>query len=118
MLNLFNKKKHLPQYPGFSWLVKDIHSHILPGIDDGSPDVETSLQLLRSFQMQAFMNLSDPHIISDLYRNTPETINNALSILKKAVLQNGMQIELSAAAEYMLDDHFMELSEKRTLAYS
>ncbi len=44
-----------------------------------------------------------------MYRNTPETINNALERLQSAVQQNGMPVEISAAAEYMLDDHFMAL---------
>ena len=48
-----------------------------------------------------------------MYRNTPETINNALAILKNAISQSGMDIEISAAAEYMLDDHFMELIRKK-----
>ncbi len=114
MLNLFNNKKNIPVYPGFSWLAQDIHSHILPGIDDGSPDVETSIQLLRSLSGAGITKfICTPHIISDMYRNTPETINRALALLKKAVAQNGMQIELSAAAEYMLDDHFMELIRKK-----
>ena len=114
MLNFFNKKKVAPAYPGFSWLAQDIHSHLLPGIDDGSPDVETSLLLLRSLS-DAGINkfICTPHIIGDLYRNTPATINKALDVLKKACCQNAMQIELSAAAEYMLDDHFMELLRKK-----
>lgn len=114
MLNFFNKKKVAPAYPGFSWLAQDIHSHLLPGIDDGSPDVETSLLLLRSLS-DAGINkfICTPHIIGDLYRNTPATINKALDVLKKACRQNAMQIELSAAAEYMLDDHFMELLRKK-----
>ena len=114
MLNFFNKKKVAPAYPGFSWLAQDIHSHLLPGIDDGSPDVETSLLLLRSLS-DAGINkfICTPHIIGDLYRNTPATINKALDVLTKACRQNAMQIELSAAAEYMLDDHFMELLRKK-----
>ena len=113
-MNIFQSKKNVPAYPGFSWLAQDIHSHILPGIDDGSPDVETSLQLLRSLSDVGINKfICTPHIISDMYRNTPETINAALAILKKACLQNGMQTEISAAAEYMLDDYFMELLRKK-----
>ena len=114
MLNWFNNKKKVDVlYPGFSWLAQDIHSHILPGIDDGSPDVETSLQLLRSLSDAGIRKfICTPHIIGDMYRNTPVTINNALATLKNAVAQTGMQIELSAAAEYMLDDYFMELLRK------
>lgn len=114
MLNLFNNKKNSPAYPGFSWLAQDIHSHIIPGIDDGSPDVETSIQLLKDLSDAGIHKfICTPHIISDMYRNTPETINNALAGLKKAIAQTGMQIEISAAAEYMLDDYFMELIRKK-----
>lgn len=110
MLKFFNKKKSVPKYGGFSWLAQDIHSHILPGIDDGSPDVDTSLDLLRSLSDVGIKKfICTPHIIGDMFRNTPETVNNALAILKKAIRQQGMQVEISAAAEYMLDDHFMEL---------
>lgn len=115
MLNIFNrKKKVVPAYPGFSWLVQDIHSHLLPGIDDGSPDISTSLELLRALEQAGIRKfICTPHIIGDMYRNTPETINNALNTLKQAVKKEGLQVELSAAAEYMLDDYFMELLRKK-----
>lgn len=114
MLNLFRKKKeHQPLYPGFSWLSQDIHSHLLPGIDDGSPDIETSLSLLRSLSAAGIKKfICTPHIIGDMYRNTPQTVNAALELLQQAVEREGLDVELSAAAEYMLDDHFMELMRK------
>lgn len=109
MMNFFQKKK-IPVYRGFSWLSQDIHSHLLPGIDDGSPDVDTSLQLLKSLSDAGIRKfICTPHIIGDMYRNTPETINTALEKLQKAVKKEGLGVEISAAAEYMLDDHFMEL---------
>lgn len=109
-MSFFTFKKKAPLYSGFTWLSQDIHSHILPGIDDGSPDIETSLQLLRSLSDAGIRKfICTPHVIGDMYRNTPESINNALESLKKAVRQNGMNMDISAAAEYMLDDHFMEL---------
>jgi tyrosine-protein phosphatase YwqE len=109
-MNIFFTKKVAPAYSGFSWLSQDIHSHILPGIDDGSPDIETSLQLLRSLYDAGISKfICTPHIIGDMYHNTPQSINDALSRLKRAVHQNGLEVEISAAAEYMLDDHFMEL---------
>ena len=109
-MRFFQPKKKIPAYRGFSWLSQDIHSHLLPGIDDGSPDIDTSLELLRSLSEAGIQKfICTPHVIGDMYRNTPETINDSLSRLQKAVRQNGMSMELSAAAEYMLDDHFMEL---------
>lgn len=113
-MNFFSFKKKAALYPGFTWLSQDIHSHILPGIDDGSPDIDTSLQILRSLSDAGIKKfICTPHVIGDMYRNTPETINDALSKLQKAISQNGMSIEISAAAEYMLDDHFMELLHKK-----
>ncbi|MBK6633221.1 MAG: hypothetical protein IPG38_01875 [Chitinophagaceae bacterium] len=57
-------------------------------------------------------SIATPHIIGDLYRNTPEIINAALEKVKEACKNAGIDIELHAAAEYMLDDYFMELLKK------
>lgn len=88
----------------------DMHSHILPGIDDGSPDIETSLKLVQGiYALGIRKTIATPHIISDLYRNTPATINAALSKLKAACAEAKIDIAINAAAEYMLDDHFLQL---------
>jgi protein-tyrosine phosphatase len=88
----------------------DIHSHILPGIDDGSPDLETSLKLVKGiYDLGIRKTVATPHVISDMYRNTPQTIQAALNILKPAVAAAGMDIEIQAAAEYMMDDYFVKL---------
>ena len=109
-MSFFSFKKKAPLYRGFSWLSQDIHSHLLPGIDDGSPDIDTSLEILRSLSEAGIQKfICTPHVIGDMYRNTPETIHDALDRLQKALRQKGMTMEISAAAEYMLDDHFMEL---------
>jgi tyrosine-protein phosphatase YwqE len=114
MKNIFQSKKNVPSYSGFSWLAQDIHSHILPGLDDGSPDIETSLELLRSLKDAGISKfICTPHIIGDMYRNTPESIHASLARLKAAIQSNGMAVEVSAAAEYMLDDHFMELLRRK-----
>lgn len=109
-MSFFSRKNKAVADYRFTNLVQDIHSHILPGLDDGSPDIETSLELVKALSDAGINRLiCTPHIIADIYRNTPGTINAALEILKKACLQNGLHIDVSAAAEYMLDDHFMEL---------
>ena len=107
MFNIFKKKlSFTDQLP----VATDIHSHILPGIDDGSPDLETSLKLVRGLlELGIRKCIATPHIIGDLYRNTPATINAALNQLKQACIDERIDMELSAAAEYMLDDHFMNL---------
>jgi tyrosine-protein phosphatase YwqE len=88
----------------------DIHSHILPGIDDGSPDVETSVRLIRGLvKLGIRKSIATPHVISDMYRNTPDTIRNALDTLRPVLKQEEIDIEIGAAAEYMLDDYFVKL---------
>lgn len=107
MFNLF--KKSTPAATALPVTV-DMHSHILPGIDDGSPDEETSLLLVKGLYGLGIRKcIATPHIIGDLYRNTDETIEAALSKLQNACNAAALPMQLSAAAEYMLDDYFMEL---------
>jgi tyrosine-protein phosphatase YwqE len=88
----------------------DIHSHILPGIDDGSPDIETSIKLLKGLSELGIKNtIATPHVIADLYRNTPEIIMAALSKLTIACENENIDIKITAAAEYMLDDNFIQM---------
>jgi len=113
MFNLFKKKSTVTYSDRFPVTI-DIHSHILPGIDDGSPDIETSLKLIKGlYDLGVRKSIATPHIIGDLYRNTPATIGAALAITKKACADAGIDMELGAAAEYMLDDYFMELLRKK-----
>lgn len=114
MWNLFKKNTTPAGSFDFRNLEQDIHSHLLPGIDDGSPDVATSIELLRGLMAAGIRKfICTPHVIGDLYRNTPETINRALELLKAECARQNIDVELSAAAEYMLDDYFMELLRKK-----
>jgi tyrosine-protein phosphatase YwqE len=113
MFNLFKKNKNDTPVPEHLPFNTDIHSHILPGIDDGSPNLETSLQLIEGLYNQGIKKtIATPHIIGDLYRNTPQTINTALQQVQQACSQKGLLIEIAAAAEYMIDDYFIELLKK------
>lgn len=108
MFNLFKTKKaesnsSLP-------VDTDIHSHILPGIDDGAADIGASLALIRGmYDLGIRRMVATPHVIGDLYRNTPQTINDALTKTRQACAEAKIEMELSAAAEYMMDDHFLSI---------
>jgi len=119
MFSFFKKKSNPPVDANWKLPIDtDIHSHILPGIDDGAPDVETSIRLVKGlYDIGIRKTVATPHIISDMYRNTPQTINAALDILKAAVAKEKIDIEITAAAEYMLDDYFLKLlrTEKQLL---
>lgn len=114
MFNLFSKKRSKGEKIDFSALKTDMHSHLLPGIDDGARDLETSLELIRGMQALGYQKLiTTPHIIWDMYKNTPWIINEKLDEVKKAVQQEGIEVELHAAAEYFLDEHVEELLRKK-----
>ncbi|RYF87963.1 MAG: hypothetical protein EOO03_09495 [Chitinophagaceae bacterium] len=90
-------------------ITTDMHSHILPGIDDGSPDVETSVALVKGLMALGLTrSVATPHVISDMYRNTPETISSALQELRDALKKEGIDYTVDAAAEYMMDAAFFD----------
>lgn len=83
-----------------------MHSHILPGIDDGARDIEHSISLVRGLTQLGFRKLvATPHVMWDMYRNTPAIIQEKLDEVRKAVVAEGIEVELHAAAEYFLDEH-------------
>lgn len=109
MFSIF-KTKAPSRAADFFPIAADMHSHILPGIDDGSPDIQTSLALIAGMMKLGITSaVATPHIIGDIYRNTGETIGNALSIVRSALAEKEIDFKIKAAAEYMLDDYFMEL---------
>lgn len=117
MFNLFKKNKAedaVVQMAGQLPVSVDMHSHILPGIDDGSPDVDTSLFLIKGlYDLGIRTCIATPHIIGDLYRNNDETIEAALHKIQKACVAAALPMQIRAAAEYMLDDYFMELLQQQ-----
>jgi tyrosine-protein phosphatase YwqE len=106
----FLKKSNQPIAPlDLSWLRVDMHSHLIPGIDDGSKSIEESLSLIRRLADFGFQKLiTTPHIMSEYYRNTPQIIEMGLEDLRKSVKQEGIAIQLEAAAEYYMDEIFLE----------
>ncbi len=87
----------------------DFHNHLLPGIDDGSADVETSIILFQGLKELGFTEIiCTPHIISDIYPNNLETIQNSANTLKLAASAIGTNLDFRFAAEYMLDDTFQQ----------
>lgn len=104
MLSFFSKKNKVTD---ISWLGVDIHSHILPGIDDGSPDLETSVRFVKSLTELGFNQLiATPHILKELYPNSKETITKARQGLQTALNQANISTKLGSGAEYMIDQDF------------
>lgn len=88
-------------------LKTDMHSHILPGLDDGADSLDQALELLRSMIKLGYQKLiMTPHIMGDFYKNTPYAIWEKLLELRAAAAEQGLDIELACAAEYYMDEWF------------
>ncbi|MEO0311029.1 MAG: hypothetical protein RIQ89_686 [Bacteroidota bacterium] len=124
LFSFFKKKdKEEEQYDAilnFSQIKTDVHSHLLPGIDDGSPDMETTLSLINGLRELGFTKaITTPHIMSDSYRNTPAIINEVLAKVKQELIRLEINFSIEAAAEYYLDDDFLEkLKTEKLLTFS
>lgn len=105
LLNLFKKKNPLLETAvDLSVLGADIHSHFIPGIDDGSKTIEDSVEMITEMYNLGYKKvITSPHIMSDFYRNTPEIILGGLENVKAALKKANIPIIVEAAAEYYLD---------------
>jgi len=102
----FRKKKKLPKID-FSLLSVDIHSHLIPAIDDGAKNLDSSVSMIKKMKSLGFKKLiTTPHVMSDVYRNNKQDILNGLSILQEELIKQSIDIEISAAAEYYVDYEF------------
>jgi len=111
MLSIFRRKTKEP--PDLSGIVTDMHSHLLPGIDDGSPDAETSIELMQGLIDMGYQKfIATPHILWDIYKNSAATIKPACEELRDALKAQNISAPLSFAAEYFLDYHVDELLEE------
>lgn len=87
----------------------DVHSHLLPGIDDGVKTIDESLEVIQHLSNLGFKKLiTTPHIMSDYYKNTPQIIRYKLKEVKTAIVSANIPIEIEAAAEYYLDENFLK----------
>ena len=104
MFGLFQKKHSLVD-SGILQGMTDIHSHVLPGVDDGSPDIPTSLELLEWMEALGIRQVwCTPHVMED-YQNHHPLLEQAFQELKQAYSGS---IELHLSSEYMLDASFGE----------
>lgn len=87
----------------------DMHSHLLPGLDDGVQSIEESLDLIQRLQSFGYKKLiTTPHVMGDFYKNSPVDIQASLEELRQAVTDRGLDVEIGAAAEYYLDEWLLE----------
>jgi len=105
-----------PSHTDFSALEVDLHSHLLPGIDDGAPDLQTSLELIQSLMELGYRRLyTTPHVMTELYPNSRNTILRKRDEVQEALQELGMDVGFDAAAEYYIDETFVQLMKTEPL---
>lgn len=114
MISIFKKKQYLRDLIPTNFV--DIHSHVLPGIDDGAKTMEDTKFLLQNMIDFGFSKvITTPHTIENIWNNTPATIAQALAHAKENATALTEKVNLKAASEYILDDYFVSLFEQGNL---
>ena len=115
MFNIFRKKPKETKL----FYHTDVHCHLLPGVDHGSPDVDTSLELLALQQEMGIDHIiATSHVTKTTFENTPETLRPAHEKLCRAVAEKGMNMKIDLAAEYRIDEFSLaQFKENRFLPY-
>lgn len=115
MFQILNKKKFLIDYLGH---FVDIHSHILPGLDDGAKDISDSLDIINGFNEIGITHIiTTPHVSQNYYPNTEEGIHCAHNQVQNQLLHLGLKhIALESSSEYMIDPNFENLLDQKLIA--
>ena len=106
MFSLFSSKKHMAD---LSFIGADMHSHLLPGIDDGLQKMEDTISFIKQLHRLGYQKLiCTPHIFSGVHPNSPSTILPVLDSVIEILLNREIPVNIEAAAEYMIDHEFAQ----------
>ena len=96
----------------------DLHNHLLPGIDDGAPDLETAVALARiAIDDGITHSVCTPHIHAGRYDNTPQRIRVALQGLREALAEEQIPLQLSYAAEVRIGPELLAALRQNALPF-
>jgi len=100
----------LPKYP----LTVDVHTHILPKLDDGASNIEQSIAIIRGLHALGYKKIiATPHVMNGFYNNSSEEILQSLQLLKTILRRHNIPVELEASAEYYLEEELFNLLDRR-----
>lgn len=88
----------------------DLHSHLLPGIDDGAANLEDALQLVDIAVDDGITHsVITPHIHLNRYDNDVRSIQAAFKVLQQALLQRNIPLRIAYAAEVRIDPQILTM---------
>ena len=112
----FFKKKSRQYSIDFDKIGVDIHSHLIPGVDDGAKNLEDSIALIKGLKDLGFKKIiTTPHVYEDYYPNTSDRLLAGLDTLRNGLKAANVNIEVECAAEYYMDEVFESLLDKKEL---
>ena len=112
----FFKKKKKEFSVDFEAIGVDIHSHMIPGVDDGAKNLKDSIVLVKGLKELGFKKIiTTPHVYQDYYPNTSDRLLAGLDTLRNGLKEAGVEIEIECAAEYYMDEVFEQLLEDKKL---
>ena len=113
-LSKSNKKS--PNYQNYEFLQVDLHSHLVPGIDDGSDGMDETIEMCQFMADLGFKKMiTTPHIHKGLFDNNSEDIKRGVDAVRIELRNRGVVIEIQAACEYYADEFFLELLKRRDI---
>lgn len=106
MFKIFSRKNSAPPKA----LKCDLHSHLLPGLDDGVESFEESIEIINGLKTLGYSKIiTTPHVMHDFYNNSSEDILHKLEQLKQLLKEQNIDIEVEASAEYYLDEQLINI---------
>ena len=109
MFDFLKPKKHSLVESGILVGATDVHSHILPHVDDGSPDLVHSFKLLNYLEQLGYAEVwFTPHTMEDLPYNTDEYLKAKFAEFQESYHGS---LKLNIASEYMMDGVFLPMVE-------
>src|SRR5205823_2771328 len=91
--------RHSLRRSGHLGTMIDLHSHVLPGVDDGARTLEESLAILRAAAEDGIIRIAaTPHVRAD-YPTSPDTMERGVAVLNRAAREAGVPIEVLAGGE-------------------
>jgi protein-tyrosine phosphatase len=102
--------------PFLAGIETDIHSHLVPGVDDGVQNLETAVHFIETLYSLGIRKvITTPHIMMDRYPNSAETLQDPYRLVVETLRAKGLDLSYHHAAEYYMDEYFEELMKKPLL---
>jgi protein-tyrosine phosphatase len=88
----------------------DMHSHLLPGIDDGVESLDHAVETILALQKLGYKKLiTTPHVMMGVYDNSSVKVLQKRDELKAYLAEKEIDVQIEASSEYYLDEHFLEI---------